>query len=141
VDLVGDSNPDVPLKVMEHLLAWDGCDAVIHLGVTGRKWILYQLSEAWSRADPAVDPSEVSQLNEFADGVEADYIHQLVGLMEQHRKPVIGVGLSEGKTSKTVVEVPGQSYKGVFYSSPERAVKSLSRMCRYRHWRTRQGLS
>jgi acyl-CoA synthetase (NDP forming) len=140
VDLVGDTNPEVPIRVMERLLAWDGCDAVIHLGVVGRKWMARGLTDAWSKADPEVGTDDVAQLNELAELVEKRYIEDVLGLIEQYPKPVIGVSLTQGASDKTVVDVADRAYKGVFYSSPERAVKSLSRMCAYRHWRTRQGL-
>jgi acyl-CoA synthetase (NDP forming) len=140
VDLVGDTNPEVPFEVMKRLMAWDGCDAVIHLGVVGRRWMLRGLTDAWARSDPEVDPRAVSQLHALADQLEGEYIARVLELVDEHRKPVIGVTLTQGAGDKTVVEVPGRTSKAVVYSSPERAVKSLSRMCRYRHWRTRQGL-
>jgi acyl-CoA synthetase (NDP forming) len=140
VDLVGDRDPQVPIEIMRRLMAWDGCDAVIHLGVVGRRWMMRGLTDAWSRSDPEVDPRTVSQLIEFADQLEREYIGQVLGLIDQHRKPVIGVALRQGAGDKTIVEAPGRTSRGVFYSSPERAVKSLSRMCRYRQWRTRQAL-
>jgi acyl-CoA synthetase (NDP forming) len=140
VDLVGDTNPEVPIRVMERLLAWDGCDAVIHLGVVGRKWMMRGLTDAWSRTDPDIEVTTLSQLNELAEQVERRYIDDLLGLIERHPKPVIGVSLTQRAGDKTVVEVAGRAYKGVFFSSPERAVMSLSRMWTYRHWRTRHGL-
>ena len=35
IDLVGEFAPEIPMQVMEALLEWDGCDAVIHLGILG----------------------------------------------------------------------------------------------------------
>jgi acyl-CoA synthetase (NDP forming) len=140
VDLVGDNDPEMPLKVIESLLAWDGVDAAIHLGVVGRKWMLRQVTDAWKTVDPTVDPGTISKINEIVDQAEVRFIQHLTGLMEQYGKPVLGVGLVEGENSKTVIEVPGRPFKAVLFSSPERTVKSLSRMCEYRSWRRRQGL-
>ena len=35
IDLVGDTDLTVPIKVMEELMRWDGCDACIHMGILG----------------------------------------------------------------------------------------------------------
>ena len=37
VDVVGEGNNDVNMKILETLIRWDGCDAVICLGMIGRK--------------------------------------------------------------------------------------------------------
>jgi acyl-CoA synthetase (NDP forming) len=140
LDLVGDTNPEVPIEVLGRLVAWDGCDAVIHLGVVGRRWMVRGLTDAWHRSDPEVDARHVSDINAIADQVEGEYVGELLRLVDEYRKPVIGVALTKGEGDKTVVEVPGRASRGIFYSSPERAVKSLSRMCQYRNWRTLEGL-
>ena len=35
IDLVGEVGPEIPMQVIEALMKWDGCDAVIHLGILG----------------------------------------------------------------------------------------------------------
>jgi acyl-CoA synthetase (NDP forming) len=140
LDLVGDTNPEVPLEVLKRLVAWDGCDAVVHLGVVGRRWMVRGLADSWHRSDAEVDDGLVSDINALADQVEGEYINELLKLVDEHHKPVIGVALTKGEGDKTVVEVPGRASRGIFYSSPERAVKSLSRMYQYRQWRTLEGL-
>ncbi|HSR11902.1 MAG TPA: acetate--CoA ligase family protein [Thermodesulfobacteriota bacterium] len=40
VDIVGEMDPSIPIKVIEALTAWEGCDAVIHLGRVGRSYML-----------------------------------------------------------------------------------------------------
>jgi acyl-CoA synthetase (NDP forming) len=141
VDLVGDKkNPEMPLEILEALIEWDGCDAVIHLGIVGRKYILNQSIEAHRKTVPGVDRDFHRQARRFAEDLEAQYIQRVIELMDQHNKPIIGVSLAKGPDDKTVVESEEHPYKGVFFAAPEQAVKSLSRMCRYREWRTREGL-
>jgi len=140
VDLVGDKSPDMPFEILDTLLSWDGCDAVIHLGIVGRKHILDLNLEAQRRSDPGCDPEAQRQLEQFADDLERRYIHHVIEMMERHSKPVIGVSLAKGPDDKTIVEAEGFTHKGVFFAAPEQAVKSLSRMCRYREWRIREGI-
>lgn len=140
VDLVGDNDPNVPLAVMDKLLAWEGCDAVIHLGVVGRKHLFYKLKNACLNVNPDMSPEFMDQIEELVEQVEENYIEHVVGLMEKYNKPVLGVSLAKGPDDTTVVEMEGMAHKGVFYAAPEQAVKSLSRMCRYTRWRKREGL-
>jgi acyl-CoA synthetase (NDP forming) len=37
VDLVAEMDLSVPVMLIEELVKWDGCDAVIHLGILGRQ--------------------------------------------------------------------------------------------------------
>lgn len=46
-------------------------------------------------------------------------------------KPVIGVYLLADETTRTVIEIEGQKYKGIVFPSPGRVVKSLSMMFQY----------
>jgi acyl-CoA synthetase (NDP forming) len=43
IDLVGESDNTLPMIVVEELLKWDGCDAVINLGIIGRSIMLKRL--------------------------------------------------------------------------------------------------
>ena len=47
----------------------------------------------------------------------------------------LGVHLLPDESARTITEIPGRSYKGVSFLSPERAVKALARMHAYRQWR------
>ena len=51
--------------------------------------------------------------------------------METYRKPVLGVSLLTGANDRTVYPVENCDYRSVFFPSPERAVKALSRMVEY----------
>ncbi len=140
VDMVGDEDQTIPLAVLETLLAWDGCDAVIHLGIVGRKYLYYNLRDASRRVNPDLPADFIARANEQAEKIESQFIRQATRLMDRYHKPVLGVSLAKGPKDSTVVEVEGSRNKGVFYSAPEQAVRSLSRMYRYTNWRIREGL-
>lgn len=140
IDLVGDRNPDVPLRVMDQLMAWDGCDAVINLGIVGRRHLFTHLKNACLAANPDISADDMNALDKMIIEYERNYIHHVVNLMDRYHKPVVGVSLAKGPGDKTVVGVEGYNYKGVFFPAPEQAVKSLSRMHRYRRWLVREGV-
>jgi len=50
----------------------------------------------------------------------------------------MGVTLLPDEKTKTVVEIPGYRYKGVSFLTPERTVKCLAELYRYRCWLNRQ---
>jgi acyl-CoA synthetase (NDP forming) len=135
VDLVGDNDPGVPLRVMESLLEWEGCDAVIHLGVMGRRVFVEKLMAAVKRCDPHAS-TEINQTAvDLITAFEADYVKQIADLMDRYGKPVVGVSLMKAGYDKTVYAVDGAEHKAVFYETPERAVKALSMMVGYARFR------
>jgi len=138
VDLVGDRNSDIPLRVLDQLMAWDGCDAVINLGIVGRRHLFTHLKNACLAANPDISPDDMNTLDKMILEYERNYIQHVVNLMDRYHKPVVGVSLARGPEDKTVVTVEGRNYKGVFFPAPEQAVKSLSRMHRYRRWLVRE---
>ena len=140
VDMVGDDDQTIPLAVLESLLAWEGCDAVLHLGIVGRKYLYFNLREAARKVNPDVSPDFIARADVQVEQIEAQFIRRVVQLMDQYDKPVLGVSLAKGQGDSTVVEVEGGRNKGVFYNAPEQAVKSLSRMCQYTEWRQREGM-
>jgi len=134
VDIVGENDMTIPMRVMEILMKWDGCDAVINLGIMGRRILANRLSESISLADPTYSPEFLTMMGNELLKFEADYVAQIVRLMETCEKPVFGVSLLKECQDKTVYSVNGSRYKGVFYESPERAVKAFSRMVEYRRF-------
>lgn len=140
VDLVGDADPTVPFKVMEELMAWDGCDAVINLGILGRKIGASKVIESTRIADPDTDETVLNGVSKFLEKYENDYVAFLAGLMERYNKPILGVSLLTGAEDRTVFDVEGRLYKGVFFPTPERAVKALAEMWQYVEWRKREGI-
>ena len=82
-------------------------------------------------------------MNQIYEGMvqyEHTYVNHLVGLMQQHHKPILGVSLVSGEDDKTVIDVDESKYKGIFFSTPERAVKALAEMCVYDQWLDREGV-
>jgi len=51
--------------------------------------------------------------------------------MARYEKPILGVSLFTDAAARTVYPVSGQTFKAVFYPTPERAVKALARMAEY----------
>ncbi len=134
VDLVGERDLHIPVKSLEILMDWDGCDAVINLGIIGRRLLLKRLSEAVLQSDPRADRTSLDHAQTILCEFEDSYIRKITELMEKYQKPVIGVHLLTEGHEKTVYPVPESQYNGVFYSTPERAVKALSKMAAYRRY-------
>jgi acyl-CoA synthetase (NDP forming) len=138
VDIVGEGDPQIPKTCLEELMKWDGCDAVIHLGVHGRRILTEKMIQMAGKIQPDLDKERVRFFAEMAQNVENDYIRHVGKMIQTYQKPVIGVSLLTDESSKTLYRMENCSYKGVFFPSPERAVKSLAGMCQYTCWRTQQ---
>jgi acyl-CoA synthetase (NDP forming) len=139
VDLVGEQDPELPVKSLETLIAWDGCDAVINLGILGRRIFVQRLTKAALRSDPNVNQVFLDQIQTVLNDFERNYIRHITVLMERYQKPVVGVHLLTDGQDKTLYRVPGSKYKGVFYQTPERAVYALSKMVAYRKYLDQNG--
>ena len=131
IDLVGENDPAVPITVLEELLKWDGCDAVINLGIVGRRILIERFSESVIKSDPNYSAEFMKGVNSELTKFERNYIHRTVKLMEKYEKPVYGVSLLPDKRNQTVYRVKNSRYKGVFYPTPERAVKAFAKMHEY----------
>ncbi|MBW1990002.1 MAG: acetate--CoA ligase family protein, partial [Deltaproteobacteria bacterium] len=139
VDLVGERDHTLPVKVSELLAAWDGCDAVINLGILGRRHGLLRMVQSAVAADPGADADFLYMLHEHLGEFEQNYARHLIGLMEKYEKPILSVPLITDDTDKTLLHFEGRKYAGVAFKTPERAVKALSRMWEYRDFRDRKG--
>ena len=135
VDLVGEFGPKIPMDTIEALIQWDGCDAVIHLGIVGRLVFLEHMISAIHAIDPVMDRKFLEAIPTALAEFEQHYIAHSVRLMEKYGKPILGVNLLPDPDARTVTEVEGSLYKGVSFLTPERAVKALARMHTYRLWR------
>ncbi len=131
VDLVGERDIGIPLRIMELLMAWDGCDGVINLGIFGRRVLIDRLGESVLKADPTYSPSTVAAMTRYFHDFERDYIVHIVKLMERYQKPVFGVSLISDRIDKTVFSIPGSAFAGIFFPTPERAVKAFGKMVEY----------
>jgi len=54
--------------------------------------------------------------------------------MEKHNKPVYGVSLMTDEKDHTVYRVKDSSFKGIFFETPERAVKAFAKMFEYQRF-------
>ena len=131
VDIVGEPDNNLMTTIMEDLLKWDGCDAVINLGVLGRAIFFEGMADAAERADPTYSKEYFEKAKAYMHTFEQKYLKLIARLMETYQKPVYGVSLLTGVKSQTVYTVEGSPYKPVFYQSPERAVKAYARMYEY----------
>lgn len=131
VDIVGERDPSIPLTIMSELLAWDGCDGVINLGILGRRVFGNRMADAILKIDPDTSEDFVMAAKQFLYDSEKQYIEHIVNLMEKYQKPIYGVSLLKGETDQTVYRVGESPYKGVFYETPERAIKAFARMVEY----------
>ena len=138
VDLVGENDLELPMKAIEVLAAWDGCDAIIHLGISGREYLLETLLESVSSVDSEADPQASQKVLQGLHRWGHRYIRHTVQLMERYRKPILGVTLTADPKKRAIYEVENSIYNGVFFTSPERAVKALGHMCEYRDFLERE---
>ncbi len=136
IDLVGEHNDTLPLTIIEELLKWDGCDAVINLGIMGRKHLAGLYFDAVKQSDPMYEPAFLDNIKEALMTFEKRYVEKIARLMEIYQKPVIGVSLLTDAMDRTTYLVENCPYKGVFYTTPERAVKTLAKMVEYGKYRT-----
>ena len=131
IDLVGDRDPSVPMIALEELLKWDGCDAVINLGILGRRIMVERFGESVLKSDPSYSSEFIDKINQRFVKFEREYINHVVKLMDQYKKPIFGVSLLPDEKNQTLYRVQGSPFKGVFYPTPERAVKAYAKMVEY----------
>ena len=134
VDLVGERDPSIPITAIEALVKWDGCDAIINLGILGRNIFLKRLSKSILKVDPDYSPDFLDRLNEALSEFEQSYIVHIIELMEKHKKPIFGVSLISDEKDQTIYRMKESRYKGVFFPTPERAVKACAKMFEYQRF-------
>jgi acyl-CoA synthetase (NDP forming) len=138
IDLVGEVDSIIPKQVIEELMKWDGCDAVIHLGILGLQVFMKRMIASIHTVDPAMDRKILEAIPGVLVEFEKSYLVHAARLMEQYGKPILGVNLLADENARTVTDVEGSPYKGVSFLTPERAVKALARMYAYRQWWDRE---
>ncbi|MCK5542000.1 MAG: acetate--CoA ligase family protein [Desulfobacterales bacterium] len=134
VDIVGERDPEIGLKTSEELIKWDGCDALIHLGIQGQGILGHKMLEGLSKLDTSYSKNDIEAIHTLISEMEKQYIDHIINLSEKYEKPIIGVSLLVDDESKTLYRRKSKKYKGVFFPTPERAVKALSGMCKYKEW-------
>ncbi len=135
VDLVAEMNTDIHMTILEELLKWSECDAVLHMGIIGRRIMIKSVLESTVALDPkSYESNFVEGALLFLDEFEKRFVERAVKLMEQYEKPVVGVYLLTDEKSRTVTEIEGCKYKGIKFVTPERSVKALAKMYQYTQW-------
>jgi len=138
IDLVGERDMSIPVTTMEALMKWDGCDAIINLGIVGRRHLAARLAESVRKSDPTCPADFLDKMNKYLDDFEETYIRKIVSMMSEHQKPILGVSILKDEKDLTVTHVKGFRYKGVFFPTPEQAVTSLAKMYEYQTFLSRQ---
>ncbi|MFW6333391.1 MAG: acetate--CoA ligase family protein [Thermodesulfobacteriota bacterium] len=137
VDIVGEHSNEVAISVLQELMEWEGCDAVINLGLVGRKDLLGRIIDSAHKSDPNYTVEFTDSVKaQFAD-FEVKYLEFITELMEKHQKPVYGVSISFEGDGRTIYHVEGKECNGVFYPTPERAVKAFAKMHEYNRFLAR----
>ena len=134
VDIVGDMNTEKYMTIIEELVKWSGCDAIIHMGIIGRIIMIKATLESNLVVSKIYDRKKTEDVLRYLENNEKQSIEQTVRLMEKYNKPIVGVYLLSDDKTRTITEVDGCKYKGVNFISPERAVKALGKMYKYTQW-------
>ena len=134
IDVVGDMNAETYMKILEELIRSPECDAIIHMGIIGRKLMIKATMESAVAVDKKYDSKFAEDSLRYLEAFEKQTIDLTVQLMEKYNKPIIGVYLLNDDKTQMITNVNDYKYKGVNFITPERAVKSLSKMYQYSKW-------
>ncbi len=137
VDIVGQNESSIAMIITEELLKWEGCDAVINLGIMGRTILVGRVMESVASADPTYSSEFLNVVNQELIRFEEKYVEHVVNLMEKYDKPIFGVSILTMGKEQTLYRVRDKRLKGVFYPTPERAVKAYARMYEYQRFLNR----
>jgi acyl-CoA synthetase (NDP forming) len=138
IDLVGERDPTLPRAVLELLLKWDGCDAVINLGIVGRRQVMKSHGESVLKADPSYSAEFIEEIHQEFKKFEKEHIAQIIELMKMYDKPVFGVSMLPDEKHQTVYPHKKHEIKGVFFPTPERAVGAFAKMVQYQRFLSRK---
>jgi acyl-CoA synthetase (NDP forming) len=141
VDLVAEMDLSVPMILIEELTKWDGCDAVIHLGILGRQLFIRRMIESSLAVDQNCDHKFFREIPRRLVEFELSFNEHVIRLMEKYGKPILGVRLLSDESTRNIAEIEGSPYKGVSFLTPERAVKALAGMYSYKRWLNLEGIS
>lgn len=134
VDLVAEMDLSIPMMLVEELVKWEGCDAVIHLGILGRMLFIERMIASSLEIDPTGNRDFFETIPKRVREFEFAYTEHVVHLMERYGKPIIGVSLLFDENTRAITDIARSHYKGVSFLTPERAVKALAGMHTYKRW-------
>lgn len=140
IDLVGERAPKIPIMVIEELLKWEGCDALIHMGILGHAFFVRWQVNSMKIVEKDHDLVALENLPRQQTQVERSFIEHVVRMMEKYKKPIVGVSMVSDETTRTITDIEESPYKGVSFLTPERAVKALAKMYTYGCWRNGEGV-
>ncbi|MBW1759366.1 MAG: acetate--CoA ligase family protein, partial [Deltaproteobacteria bacterium] len=83
IDIVGQLDNTIPLVLLEELLKWEGCDAVINLGILGRRLMLERIADSVLESDPSYPLEALENIRKEYRDFETLYIEQSVRLTEK----------------------------------------------------------
>jgi acyl-CoA synthetase (NDP forming) len=130
VDLVATIAHDPYLDCLEILTEWDGIDAVIALGA-GRRLPNYPYSKEVKGPQPLVDAIQMASLYIDDHAKKPDWMLEGIGkLIERTGKPIIVVSIGPEASHRSNL----YEFHVVSYPTPERAVRVLWQMYRYRRF-------
>lgn len=136
VDLVGKIDAEIFSFSLNSLLEADYIDSLLFMGVFGSSEFVIRVAEASPKLVPNVTEEDAEQVKRFAEQLERGYKEEALEAMEKYKKPVIGVSLSS--VARLVHKLNGKTL--ILFPTPERAVKALCALYRYRQYLARNGL-
>ena len=98
IDVVGDMNAETYMKILEELIRSPECDAIIHMGIIGRKLMIRSTMESAVAVDKKYDSKFAEDSVRHLEAFEKQTIDLTVQLMEKYNKPIIGVYLLNDDT-------------------------------------------
>ena len=130
VDLVATISHDPYLECLEILTQWGGVDAVIALGAA-RSLSDYPYSDKVKGPQDLMDAISFSSAMFKERAQKPDDIMVRMGkIVKETGKPIIAVSIGPEASHRSILE----QYEVVSYSTPERAVRVLRQMYKYRHF-------
>ncbi len=138
LDIVGVADFDIPITILKLLIQWEGCDGLINLSMLGRENALCQHVQMAAQLDPSSPEDLVDRKRTGMRKFQEAFVEHSIQLMEKYRKPIYGVSYIKSPGDRTLYELPGYEYQGLFLESPERAVKVMARMIEYQRFCARQ---
>jgi acyl-CoA synthetase (NDP forming) len=130
IDLVATISHDPYLDCLEILANWDGIDAVIALGA-GRRAPKYSYSKDVSSPQPLVEAIHLVEQYFKDRAKKRDWMLEGIGkLIKQTGKPIIVVSIGPEALHRSNL----YEFQVVSYPTPERAVRVLWQMYKYRRF-------
>ncbi len=77
IDLVGNWDIELPKTILEKVLEWDGCDAVINLGILGRKYFMKRYASSIEKSDPSYSKEFLDDIRKMVGIYEKDFFRSV----------------------------------------------------------------